>query len=161
MIKIIETENTEFTYWDNFNYKINDSILVSNDAKKYIYPNELMKICRPVFTKYYKKGMFMLDYLFWIDNIDIRDIDLKVKNNTFYDIDFERSIKTYFLNNLKCLQCGKIYRGALSVDPVLIYPKNFKLGDIKLKMINDENKIIKCHECGNAFTSKVLHISLN
>lgn len=131
---------------------------MSSDAKEHISPKELIKVCRPVFTKYYKKGMFMLDYLFWIDNIDICEVDFKVKSNKFHDIDFERSIKTYFLNNLKCLQCGKIYRGALSVDPVLIYPNNFQLREKKLKMINDENKIIKCHECGNAFTSKVLHI---
>lgn len=158
MIKTIKAENSEFTYWDNFNYKINGSILLTDDAKKHISPNELIEVCRPVFTKYYKKGMFILDYLFWIDNINILEIDLKVKNNTFHDIDFERSIKTYYLNNLKCFKCGKIYKGALSVDPVLIYPNNFKLREIKLKMISDEDKVIRCHECGNAFTSKVLHI---
>lgn len=158
MTKLIKAENTEFTYWDNFEYDINDNILVSHDVKKYVSSTELLNICRPIFTKYYKKGVLMLDYLFWIDNIDINYIDFKVKNNTFSDIDFERSIKTYFLHNLLCFNCGKRYKGALCVDPVLIYPNNFELREKKLKMIRQENKIIKCHECGNDFTSTVLHI---
>lgn len=45
---LIITENTEFTYWDNFDYQINDSILVSNNVKKYRSSDELLKICRPV-----------------------------------------------------------------------------------------------------------------
>ena len=81
----------------------------------------------PVFTEYHKKGIFMLDYLFWIDNIDINSVDSKVKNNVFHDADFERSVKTYFLNNLIYLSCGKVYKGALSVDPVLVYLNNFGL----------------------------------
>lgn len=158
MNKSIKAETTEFIYWDNFDYEISDNILVSNDAKKYVSPDELLKVCRPVFTEYYKKGIFMLDYLFWIDSTDITNVDLKVENNTFQDIDFERSVKTYFLNNLTCFSCGKVYKGALSVDPVLIYPNNFGLRDKKLKMINEENKTLRCHNCGNRFTSKVLHI---
>ncbi|SHL92673.1 hypothetical protein SAMN05444360_10613 [Chryseobacterium carnipullorum] len=158
MIKLIKAEKTEFIYWDNFEYKINDNILVSEDATRYISSNELLNVCRPIFTKYYKKNVFMLDYLFWIDNIDIQCIDFKVENNTFRDIDFERSIKTYFLNNLKCFNCGKTYKGALSVDPVLVYPNNFELKEKKIKMINDENKIVTCQKCGNSFTSKVLYI---
>jgi hypothetical protein len=93
-----------------------------------------------------------------MDYTDITNVDLKVENNTFQDIDFERSVKTYFLNNLTCFSCGKVYKGALSVDPVLIYPNNFGLRDKKLKMISEENKMIKCHQCGNGFTSKVLYI---
>ncbi|WP_426482404.1 hypothetical protein [Chryseobacterium sp. R2ACT005] len=158
MNKSIKAENTEFIYWDNFDYQINDNILVSNDAKKYVSSEELLKICRPVFTEYYKKGVFMLDYLFWIDFTDITNVDLKVENNTFQDIDFERSVKTYFVNDLTCFSCGKVYKGALSVDPGLIYPNNFGLRDKKLKMINEENKTLQCHNCGNRFTSKVLHI---
>lgn len=158
MTKLIRVESTEFIYWDNFEYEINDSILVSNDAKKYVSTNELLKVCRPVFTEYYRKGVFMLDYLFWIDNIDIRDIDFKVATNTFKNIDFERSVKTYFLNDLRCLNCGKIYKGALSVDPTLVYPNNFKLREKKIKLINEENKTLQCHKCGNHFTSKVLYI---
>ncbi|MEN5307141.1 hypothetical protein ABE425_06460 [Chryseobacterium cucumeris] len=158
MDKLIITENTEFIYWDNFDYQINDSILVSNNAKKYRSSDELLKICRPVFTIHYKKGIFMLDYLFWIDNINICDIDYKVKNNTFQDIDFERSVKTYFVDHLRCFTCGKVYKGALSVDPAMVYPNNFGLRDKKLKMINEEDKTIRCHQCGNSFTSKVLHV---
>lgn len=158
MIKLIKIENTEFIYWDNFEYLIDNTILVSNDAKKYVVSNELLKVCRPVFTEYYKKGIFMLDYLFWIDHIDINDIDFKVKNGTFKDTDFERSIKTYFLNNLRCFNCGKVYKGALSVDPTVIYPNNFNLGEKKIRMIDKENKTLRCHKCGHRFTSKVLHI---
>ncbi|CAI8775446.1 hypothetical protein [Chryseobacterium sp. IT-36CA2] len=158
MTKLIKAENTEFIYWDNFDYQINDNILVSNDAKKYVSSYELLKVCRPVFTEYYKKGIFMLDYLFWIDTTDITSIDLKVKNNVIHDADFERSVKTYFLNNLTCFSCGKVYKGVLSVDPVLIYPNNFGLRDKKLKMINEENKTLWCQNCGNHFTSKVLYI---
>lgn len=54
---LIITENTEFIYWNNFDYQINDSILVSNNAKKYRSSDELLKICRPVFTIHYKKGI--------------------------------------------------------------------------------------------------------
>lgn len=96
MNKSIKAETTEFIYWDNFDYEISDNILVSNDAKKYVSPDELLKVCRPVFTEYYKKGVFMLDYLFWIDYTDITNVDLKVENNTFQDIDFERSVKNLF-----------------------------------------------------------------
>ncbi|MBW7675543.1 hypothetical protein [Chryseobacterium chendengshani] len=100
----------------------------------------------------------MLDYLYWIDNIDLQIIDFKVEKNTFHDIDFERSIKTYFLNNLRCFNCGKIYKGALSVDPATVYPNNFELKEKKMKIIREENKIIKCQKCGSGFTSTILYV---
>lgn len=160
MLQNVEAEGTYFYYDDDCSYtNLNRNTLIySNDLLDLIMKDELLSICRPVLTKYYREGRFLLDYLYWFNQASMRDVDEKVKNKTYSDDDFISSIKTQFIRNVICLNCGEKYPGALTVAPDTVYYKNFKLGDEKRHSFIESNRNVKCINCGNDFTLLIAYL---
>ena len=160
MLQNVEAEGTEFSYDDDCSYTSLDrnTLIYRNDLLDLIMKDELLCICRPVLTKYYKEGKFLLNYLYWFDDASMKDIDEKVKKSTYTDSDFFSSIKTEFVKGLICCNCDKKYPGALSISTDTIYYKNFKLSDAKRCSFMENNKNYNCINCGNTFTLLVAYM---
>lgn len=156
----IKVENTTFYYDINFEYGAigKDILMISNDALLFLKKEILKSVCRPIITEDFIRGKFMVDYLFWLDNLSLNKIDESVIRSTYTDNDFHYAIKTEFIKNLTCFSCNHVFTGGLSVDPIQIYPDNFPLGKKKLSMVKNSDKLLKCSLCGGSFRSMILHV---
>ena len=161
MEKRICPENSEMIYFDNFNYRIETDNSISKpifDIRDYVSIDNILKVCRMVLTKYpispYKQILY---YLYWFKYTNLKDIDRKVQENNYKDIDFKYSIKTEFTPKVICFHCNEILRNTLTVDTVQIYPNKFKIGKEKLSMIRDQGLFLKCPKCKKPLTVGVIH----
>jgi len=136
MMRLIETEGTEFYYDQGFEYKSfkEGSLIYNEDALNHVDKDVLSKICRPVLTKYLRPNKFFLDYLFWLDGTDLKIIDRVVENETYCDNVFHHAIKTQYIDEMICVNCSKPLGGALVESPDIVYPGNFSLRDSKQKI---------------------------
>ena len=160
MLKLkVQAENVVFYYDLNCDYRKlpKDKIVPTTDALDFIGKDKLLTACRPVLTEHYIKGKFFLDYLFWFKEMDMKQVDRKVQNGSYSDSDFETSIKTQYVDKLRCANCNSSFK-ALTVDPVLIYPGNFELGDKKLIALRNTGHESNCPNCHHPFTARVVHI---
>ena len=168
-MKKIIAENFEFVYDNDFHHglsfyrQVYDSgeIYLAEDATKFISIEELSEVCRICVTIDNIRdirNVIYIDYLYWFDKIDLKVIDEKVVTNNYLDDDFISSIKTYYVDKVSCFGCNHSFR-ALCVEPVLLYPTNFSLGETKRELLKKSNKVIKnCPICSERFTLTVVHI---
>ena len=161
MEKRICPEKSTMIYFDDFNYDINnnDSILKPVfDVRNYVPIKNVLKVCRMVLTQFSGFSDKQISYyLYWFKETDLDDIDRKVRENTYEDIDFKYSIKTEFKPKIMCFHCNEILRNALIVSAVQIYPNNFKIGEEKLAMIQNQGLFLKCPKCKKPLTVGVIH----
>lgn len=160
MIKVI-AENVEFIYDNKFSYFLLEKKFVFShtyDALDFINVLELEKVCRVSISQpLFNKGGEVIDYLFWINNQNLLDIDNKVLDSEYTDIDFKYSIRTGFIKNLECPTCKNNYMG-LVVDPSLYYINNHNIGREKIKLLKESNKLLKCPNCNSDFRIFIVHI---
>ena len=85
MQKLITPEKSPMIYCDRFDYTLSDNLDLGGgrDVRDYIPEEELLKICRPVFTllKLVKSESYMIDYLYWFKPTDLDEIDEKVRTD--------------------------------------------------------------------------------
>ncbi len=160
----INTEGTSFFYDMEFDYKIHlekKIVLLSTDALNYVNQKYLSNICRPVITQHYSRNTFMVDYMFWFQETDLKTLDTKIEKKEYADKDFKYSVKTQFVRQLKCWKCNSVFENALVIELPLVYPENFKLGKQKMDLIRNLNKFKVCPNCNTTFTLNVLFIFPN
>ena len=161
MEKRICPENSEMIYFDDFNYRIETDNSISKpifDIRDYVSIDNISKVCRMVLTQFSGYSDKQISYyLYWFKQTDLDDIDEKVRSNTYEDIDFKYSIKTEFKPKIICFHCNETLRNALTVSAVQIYPNNFKIGEEKLAMIQDQGLFLKCPKCGKPLTIRDVH----
>ncbi|WP_407266923.1 hypothetical protein [Tenacibaculum maritimum] len=152
----VNIEGASFLYDDKFEY-YNKNIILSQDAIDFLDINQLKKTVRPILTEHYSNDkLYFLDYLYWFKTkLNLDDLDCKILSNLYTKEDFKFSIKTRYVNELICSSCGSKHK-SLVVDPVLIYPGNFNLGNEKRKLIEGLN--LKCPKCDSDLTQFVIHI---
>ena len=130
MQKLITPEKSPMFYCDRFDYTLSDNLHLGGgrDVRDYIPEEELLKICRPVFTllKLVKSESYMVDYLYWLKPTDLDEIDEKVRTDTYEDADFKYSIKAYFTPKVWCFHCNQVVGKALVVGHQ-IYPYHFDI----------------------------------
>lgn len=130
MQKLITPEKSPMIYCDRFDYTLSDTLHLGGgrDVRDYIPEEELLKICRPVFTllKLVKSESYMVDYLYWLRPTDLDEIDEKVRTDTYEDADFKYSIKAYFTPKVWCFHCNQVVGKALVVGRQ-IYPYHFDI----------------------------------
>ena len=158
MQKLITPEKSPMFYCDRFDYTLSDNLHLGGgrDVRDYIPEEELLKICRPVFTllKLVKSESYMIDYLYWFKPTDLDEIDEKVRTDTYEDADFKYSIKAYFTPKVWCFHCNQVVGKALAIGDQ-IYPYHFDIGWEKKKMTRGFTK--KCPQCGGGLTLSALH----
>lgn len=155
---LINELKSEYFYDTDFTYFQQSHLFYVFDALKYVDKNILSQFCRPVLTKHWHGLGFVLNYLFWYENIDLNHLDKKVILSTYQDMDFLHSIKCDFIPNFYCLNCNYSYENILIIDSNPIYINNFSLADKKLAYIRNHHKGLKCKNCNHNFNRLIMHI---
>jgi uncharacterized C2H2 Zn-finger protein len=160
--KVIKSENIEFIYDNSFDYRLfKDDYVMSHthDILDFVNISEIIDFCRVCISQpVFNSTKPVIDYLFWMDDTNLIELDEKVLNNTFTDDDFVNSIRTGFIKNLRCSQCNHIYKGGLRVDSVLGYIGNLSLGRLKINAFRGKDRFLKCPNCNGNFRQMILHI---
>jgi hypothetical protein len=160
MRKKIIAEGVEFIYSNEFedSYKVEDYSL-TNDTLELVEQDELKAICRVSLTLDNKiRRLLYVDYLFWFDDTNLVELDLKVDLGIFSDADFTNSMKMEFVKNLFCHYCKSKFRGALAFDGTPIYLGQWHLANEKLNRLRESNKFKKCPNCSSNLRIGVVHI---
>lgn len=168
-MKNILAEGFEFVYDNDFYHGLDfyghflekTEIYFAEDAIKYVSIEDLAKVCRICIT-FDKirdvRDVVYIDYLYWLDKLDLVALDEKVEKGNYTDIDFQSAIKTYYVNKVLCFGCNNTFK-ALCVERIPLYPTNFSLGEKKRELLKNNNGIIKnCPICSKKFTLTVVHI---
>lgn len=154
----IEEFGSIYFYDVDFTYIEQSNILYVFDALRYVDKKNLSQSCRPVLTPHWNNKDFILNYLFWFEPTDLKQIDKNVILSKYHSMDFFHSIKCDFIPNFSCLNCNYIYKNVLVVDQNTIYPNNFNIGYKKLDYIRKNNKYLRCTKCNNKFNRLIMHI---
>ncbi|MBZ0304802.1 MAG: hypothetical protein K8I82_01920 [Anaerolineae bacterium] len=97
---------------------------------------------------------FGLYYLYWLEEIDLDDLDTKVTLGTFTNREFESAVKTYY-NVTHCNNCAWQWNtlvfcsAEVYVDAPELYPK---------KLIIAYANVLSCPNCGIPFRIPVLKV---
>jgi hypothetical protein len=102
-----------------------------------------------------KTSTLIIYFLYWLEDINLEELDLRIENASFNDDDFKTAVATTF-GKLKCSHCGwEGYTLVMRLGDA--YVAISQLEDKKLKFLG-EDKIKKCPNCGSSLRQLVVKV---
>ncbi len=160
MIKKVTAESTSYYYvtdplHDKFQHKINneyDNIFLNKPTEK------IDNIRLIVDELHLTKIHYYYLYLFWVNPIDLEDLDKRIIEDRYSDSDFKYAIKCQYTRSERCPKCYTSYK-ALIMDVAYPYFGNKGLSNEKRQLVRSNGASIHCPNCNSYFReSPVLKI---
>jgi hypothetical protein len=158
MIKEVKAENTSYLYVTDpmsKELKSYNTILTYNVFEVYnVFLIDRIRMILEHSLDQYSKNYLML-YLYWLESIDLIELDDKVLKGTYTDEDFENAIKCEFHPGEYCSKCKSSW-DVFGIDLGRPYLGNKKLLSIKIDKVYKKKANLYCPNCNAPFNDLVV-----